>query len=72
MWVPMKLKELFDQLHRDMPTCADLEFLVELKSPEGQLIQSTFLADRVVVRRNGRGQYVLRMGWGAVGQQRGQ
>jgi len=61
--ISMKVSDLYDQIVRDMPTCADLEFVVELKDPSGQIVQATFLADRVVDRRNGVNQYVLRMGW---------
>ena len=59
----MKMRELFDQLQRDMVDCGDSEVIIELKDPAGHLIQATFLADRVVVKRDGLDQYVLRMGW---------
>ena len=59
----MKMRELFDQLQRDMESCGDSEVIIELKGPTGKIVQATFLADRVVVKRDGLDQYVLRMGW---------
>ena len=59
----MKMRELFDQLQRDMESCGDSEVIIELKDPTGKIVQATLLADRVVVKRDGLDQYVLRMGW---------
>ena len=59
----MKMRELFDQLQRDMVDCGDSEVIIELKDPTGKIVQAAFLADRVVVKRDGLDQYVLRMGW---------
>lgn len=59
----MKMRELFDQLQRDMESCGDSEVIIELKDPTGKIVQAAFLADRVVVKRDGLDQYVLRVGW---------
>lgn len=59
----MTVAELHDLLKRDMVECADMEVVIELKSPQGQIVQAVFFADRIVERRDTGARYVLRMGW---------
>jgi hypothetical protein len=59
----MTVTHLLNQLQSDLATCGDSQVIIELKDPTGQIIRATFLADRYVVKHDGKNEYVLKMGW---------
>ena len=56
----MRVRELYNQLAHDLKAHGDLPFVVEVNSPDGNIIRYTFVADRYVSMEP-QSKYVLRM-----------
>lgn len=57
----MKIKELYTQLTHDLEAHGDLEFVVEFKDTDGNIIRCNHLYDRYVSVESPQ-RYVMRMG----------
>lgn len=58
----MLVRELYNQLAHDLQAHGELEFMVQIKQPDGSLVDCVFVADRYVSPAGeGPQRYVLRM-----------
>ena len=58
----MLVRELYNQLTHDLESHGELEFMVQIKQPDGSLVDCVFVADRYVsLAGEGPQRYVLRM-----------
>ena len=58
----MLVRELYNQLTHDLQAHGELEFMVQIKQPDGSLVNCVFVADRYVsLESEGPQRYVLRM-----------
>ena len=46
----MLVRELYNQLASDLKAHGELEFMVQIKQPDGSLVNCVYVADRYVLR----------------------
>lgn len=58
----MLVRELYNQLTHDLQAHGELEFMVQIKQPDGSLVNCVYVADRYVsIDEHEPSRYVLRM-----------